>query len=432
MAPLTQLMSGALAIALVGMANAAPTVLHADPNDFAITPNNTFKSTRPHTNEKLVAGNSPPSPLPLTFTNNFPGGGSINAYLTGTDGDGAAFFLQSDGTPFYPPNPAAGIPPTSITHDIAIPVGEQGQSKTVNLPNFVTSGRIYFAIGEMKFAVNNGASGPIVVGPSFTNAQDASADINYGFAEFTWDEDAGLYSNLSYVDFIGLVISQLVETNSNGNCEVLKDQAGKDGQPWDQSCQTDTSGNAIRVLSPLHLREVSPGALDGYYDDYVNQVWTKYSSEDLTITAPDIGKNFTGRVDQSGSMNFDEGGSFQKPTIDDILGCNSGPFSNPSGTDDEANARKVIVPRLCAAFVRSTLLLDGGNLQPDGITDTAQYYSVSPTDHYSRIVHEKEVDGKGYAFAYDDVHPSSLGDVSGLCNDPSPKAITFTVGGPPS
>ena len=442
MLDLRTLFCAAVATTIASFTYAAPTVVHAEANTFVVTQNNTINSTSSHNTPQLVAENSPPSPLGLTFLNNFSGrssNGSINAYVTGTDGDGAAFFLQSDGTAYYPPNPAAGIPPTVITQNIAIPLGAKGEMTNISLPNYISSGRIYFSVGTMQFAANNGGSGPTIVAPSFTNSQDANANINYGFVEFTWTAQGGVYSNLSYVDYIGLVISQLLSSKSSGTCQVkglpsnavstvcsaLKQQAAQDGQAWDQSCQTDGSGNVLRVLAPLHLLEVDSSALSGYYDSYVNQVWDHYSKQDLTITAGELG-NFTGLVDSSGNMNFDQGGSFSKPSLSDILGCSSGPFSNPAGSND--TARLAIVPRLCAAFDRSTLLLDGGNVQPDGV-DPSKYYSVSPTNHYSRIVHQSEVDGKGYAFSYDDVHPDGSADVSGLCNAPDPTGITFTIGG---
>ncbi|KAI9715616.1 MAG: hypothetical protein M1828_000759 [Chrysothrix sp. TS-e1954] len=423
------------------LTNALPTVLHPVPHEFVVTQNNTINSTSVHRGKSDVAAKAPSTPLPLTFVHNLAGSSKVNAYVTGTDGDGAAFFLQADGIPYYPTNPAAGIPPTTITQNIAIPLNVEGQSVTIGLPNYITSGRIYFSAGTLTFATNYGPSGAVIVAPSFTNSADPNADANYGFVEFTWTAEAGIYSNLSYVDFIGLVISQMLDTASNGQCVVkglpanavntvcdaLKEQAKADGQAWDKSCQTDSSGTPIRVLAPLHLAEVDQSALSTYFDAYVNQVWSHYTSNKLIITAGDNG-NFTGQVDSTGSLVFDQGGSFQKPVLGDIMGCNSGPFANPIGGDI---ARLSIVPRLCAAFDRSTLLLEGGNVQPDGVS-VESYYSVSPTNHYSRIVHQNEVDGKGYAFAYDDVHPSSSPDVSGLCNDPNPVGLTFYVGGAPA
>ena len=443
MPSLSTFFKAALAATFAVQALAAPApkvTVVPQPGDFHVTNNNTVNGTALHNPVKAVAQNAPPAPLPLTLTNNI--GGELYAYLTGTDGDGASFFLQKDGTPYYPANPAAGIPPTEITADIAIPLStSKGGQVTVSLTNFVSSGRIYFSIGKMTFAVNNGPQGAVIVAPSFTNPSDPNADVDYGFVEFTWDPTYGIYSNLSYVDFVGIPIAQVMQTASGNTCTVkglpgnaidsicsaLDAQGAKDGQPWGSSCQTDTSGKNLRVLAPLHVGEIPNGqGFNNYYESYVDQVWQKYASEKLTITAGDSG-TYTGQV-QGDALVFDSGDSFQKPSITDIWGCNSGPFANPAGSGSQAAL--AIVPRLCAAFVRSTLLLEGGNVNPDGV-NPSQYYPTdgTPTDHYSRIVHATETDGKGYAFAYDDVNPAGTESVDGLCNAGDPTNIEFTVGG---
>ena len=79
--------------------------------------------------------------------------------------------------------------------------------------------------------------------------------------------------------------------------------------------------------------------------------------------------------------------------------------------------------------MRSTLLLDGGDVQPSLSSDS--YYTADPTNHYSRLVHDNEVDGRGYAFPYDDVNPDGHGDSSGLVHSGAPKTLTVYVGAPP-
>ena len=44
-------------------------------------------------------------------------------------------------------------------------------------------------------------------------------------------------------------------------------------------------------------------------------------------------------------------------------------------------------------------------------------------------MHENNIDGKGYAFAYDDVQPDGGEDQSGKVNAGDPKAFTIIVGG---
>lgn len=76
-----------------------------------------------------------------------------------------------------------------------------------------------------------------------------------------------------------------------------------------------------------------------------------------------------------------------------------------------------ILPRLAAAFNRSTLLTDSG--QPDG-ENPADYYTSAITNHYARIVHTTMIDGRGDAFPYDDVAPAAGADQSGAVFDPAP------------
>ncbi|OAA48806.1 hypothetical protein ISF_09472 [Cordyceps fumosorosea ARSEF 2679] len=84
------------------------------------------------------------------------------------------------------------------------------------------------------------------------------------------------------------------------------------------------------------------------------------------------------------------------------------------------------VARICAALIRSTLLLPDGDVQPGPAA--GEYYKTDPTDHYSRLVHEREMDGRGYAFPYDDVNPGNE-NASGTVSSGSPKTLTVYVGG---
>jgi hypothetical protein len=84
-----------------------------------------------------------------------------------------------------------------------------------------------------------------------------------------------------------------------------------------------------------------------------------------------------------------------------------------------------LVPRLCAAFNRSTLLLS--SREPS--ENTGEYYREHITNHFSRIVHQVSTDRRGYAFPYDDVVPSGGKDQSGSVWDPNPTLLTIAVGG---
>lgn len=418
---------------------AAPVIVHPTAQDdvnsstFIITSENTVNGTTPPANTHQL--DSPTNALPLALINNFPGAGTINAYVTGTDGNGKLFMLQADGTNYYPTNPPAGSTPQIITAPVAIPLGPQGSTTNVNLASYISAGRIWFAVGELSFYVNNGQTGPSLVEPSPFNPSDPSAGVNWGFIELTWNS-AEIYANISYVDFVGLVVGMMLTTISGATqtakglpagavttlCNALKQQATSDGQPWDQLCAVDSNGDVLRVLSPNNA--LQNGNFGSYWTNYVDQVWTQYTNNDLTINSQDGNGNLIGRVNpSSGNLEFANGGSFVKPNAADIFGCNSGPFANAGVT-----THLDIVSRLCAAFNRATLLQTSGNIQPDGITNYANFYTSSPANHYSRIVHSLELDGKGYAFPYDDVTPDGGADLSGAVSG-SPSKLTLNVGG---
>jgi len=59
----------------------------------------------------------------------------------------------------------------------------------------------------------------------------------------------------------------------------------------------------------------------------------------------------------------------------------------------------------------------------------SDFYTASITNHYARIVHAAQTDGRGYAFPYDDVPAAGGADQSGFVNDANPQLLTVTVGG---
>lgn len=250
-----------------------------------------------------------------------------------------------------------------------------------------------------------------------------------------------VFANISYVDFVSLPIGMSLTTQSgptqsvpglpaDGLAQVaakLTQQAAADSQPWDKLIVRDAAGAPLRVLSPNSYLAVDSTAWSAYWTPYVTQVWARYAGADLTINTQAAAGSIAGRVNASTHLLQFPGdnGAFAAPTAADIFSCNSGPFA-----PGQSAGAMAVVPRLAAAFNRSTLLLDdGGAEQPNGVTDPSRFYSVSPTNHYARAVHEVETDGRGYAFAYDDVVGDGGKDVAGTVFDGAPKVLTVTVGG---
>jgi hypothetical protein len=379
---------------------------------------------------RLAAATSTADTTTFSLENNT-GADTVYAFVTGQalDNGNALALLQSDGrTLYYPSSPAA--PGSALGADCAIPLGPSGGAPvTVTVPH-LAGARLWFSVGTpLTFLLN---PGPALVEPSVTNSSDPNIGLPWDFAEFTYNATQ-LFVNISMVDFASIPVGlSLTDTTgatrgvsglaTGGVDQVaagLSAQQSADGHPWADLVVT-AGGQNLRVLSPQNGLVGNAGFLSGYYDSYVSQVWSKYTGQTLTVNTQAATGNVEGQV-SGGQLTFPGGGSFAPPSTADIFSCSTGPFST-AGANDEALA---IIPRLAAAFNRSTLLTDAS--QPDG-EDPASYYQNAVTNHYARLVHAAAADGLGYAFPYDDVTPDGGVNQSGAVSSGSPSVLTVTVG----
>jgi hypothetical protein len=359
------------------------------------------------------------------------GSDTVYAFVTGQaiNNGNALMLLESDGqTPYYPTSPSAVGSPLAV--DCAIPLNASGGSPvTITVPQ-LAGARLWFSIGTpITFLLN---PGPALVEPSVTNSSDPNINIQWDFAEFTFNA-AQLFANISMVDFVCIPIG-LTLTDTSGNtqtvsglpaggldtvCSGLTAQQAADGNPWTDLIVSGGGAN-LRALSPQNGIVYNSSLLSGYYDDYVSQVWSMYESATLTVDTQASYGTVTGQV-SGGLLTFPGVGTFARPVSADIFSCSTGPFST-AGASGEVLA---IIPRLAAAFNRSTLLIDSS--QPDG-ENPADYYANAITNHYARIVHATEVGGLGYAFPYDDVTPDNGVNQAGPVSSGSPAQLSVTVG----
>ena len=376
------------------------------------------------------------SPMPDNVSRSTPGGPTLNIALENTFPDGemyavvsgkaldhneSLFLLSSDGkTPIYPT--AEG----PIHEDISIVI-RQGQPTTITIPH-IAGGRIYFSRNKkLEFTLN---PGPALVEPSVTNESDPNYLTEWGFVELTFNKDQ-LYANISYVDFVGSIPTGLtLETASGATqhvsgmapdgleavCQGLMQQGQQDGKGWDQLI-VQPQGKPLRVLSLNQAVKMKPEAFANYYDQYIDQVWQHLSTSEVTFDTQMAAGVVKARV-QGGKLCVGKS-QFAKPTTIDVLSCDSGAFA--TGADPEVNA---IIPRVAAAFNRSTLM-DTQSFPED----KALHYKHEVTNHYSRVVHEHNADGKGYAFPYDDVQKTGGPDQSGEVHASDPTLLIVTVGG---
>ena len=353
---------------------------------------------------------------------------TVYGYVTGLaiNKNNAPYLLQADGkTPYFPSSPTSTGQP--LQANCAIPLGGGGSTVTITIPP-TAGGRVWFSIGTpLTFLIN---PGPALVEPSVTNASDPNVNIQWAFCEFTFDSSQ-LYANISYVDFVSVPIA-LQLTNRSGAvqtvsgmryngldtiCSQLQQQTKSDGVAGWGQCVVTKNGKNLRALSPNNVKVTNGSAFNNYFEPYVEQVWQRYATQQLSLNTTAVTESGTVNA-KSGELAFGSE-SFPKPSTSDVLSCNSGPFATGADT-----TRNIIIPQLAAAFNRSTLTQTSSIPSPLGT-----FYQGSVTNHYARIVHANQIDGRGYAFPYDDVNPTDAGDQSGEVNDPNPASWVITVGG---
>lgn len=371
--------------------------------------------------------------IDIVIRNNYAPAEKLYAHVTGSDDKGLMLIRDDGKTVYRPDSPPSDKTLQDLGENCSILIGKPGEEKTIKIPR-MSGGRFYFCRGgPLTFKIN---PGPALVEPSSTNPSDANYKHDWGFCEFTWN-DSELYANVSYVDFVSMPISLKLETAGNSVktvpgmpadclktlCSKLEEQGKKDGKGWERLIIRADDGTPLRVVSPNAGTALFPDIFKDYFKSYVESVWDKYKSEDLTINSQKWG-DFKGRV-KDGKLTFDKPiGSFEKPSTVDIFTCSTGPFAAGS---DVSHERLNAGARISAALNRTTLLKN--SKQPEG-EKVENYYKGDVTNHYARACHETSVEGRGYAFPYDDVGPSKGQDQSGFVNDPKPKVLTISVGKP--
>lgn len=359
-----------------------------------------------------------PDTIPLQITNNSGRSEPVYIYDLGIQlSSGRQGWADAGGT--FHAWPAGGNPPTPAP-DAAIAGPGPGQSATIRIPKF--SGRIYFSYGrKLDFRLTTGG----LVQPAVQNPSDPNRDILFSWSEYTLN-DAGLWLNSTQVDMFSAPYAvgvkrgngQVATTGhlkAGGYSAVMNSLKSKSG--WSGLVQTRSDGTVLRALSPLY--GVETGALPAnVMDDYVNRVWSKYSSQTLTVTpfTDQPNTKYFGRV--SGNvMNFTNSSgavvtSFQKPDASSIFGCHQ-LLDAPNDL-----VRGPISRTLCAGYNRSTLLSNPN--QPD--SSDAGFYQDGVTNQYAKAIHAQMADGKAYAFAFDDV-----GNHESLVNDGNPQQAYLTL-----
>ena len=360
-----------------------------------------------------------PDLLPLTITNDSGRGEPVHLYVLGVSGGRLGYVTEAGAfTPW-----TGGANPPAAAPDVAIDGPAPGAAKTINVPKGL-SGRMYMSFGDkLDFRLTPDG----LVQPAPWAGGDANANFLFDWSEFTYN-DAGVFLNSSQVDMFAVPHSVSV-TGSDGRTlttGLLKPggrQAVIDGMKADPDfaklVKTRDDGTVLRVLAPGKGAEGSGFPAD-YLDGYIDRAWAAYANTDLTVRPfldqPD--KVFLGRTSGDVLSFRNAGGAqvatFTKPSSANVWGCD-GNLGAPNDLVVGPIARS-----LCAALQRGTL----GTQAVEPSTDPATFYRSEPANLYNKLIHEQMVDGKAYAFAFDDVANQESLVHSG---DPTSIGITLTA-----
>lgn len=357
--------------------------------------------------------------LPLTVTNDSGRDEPVHLYVLGTDLNsgklgyvdrGGRFTAWTGGGPAPVPAP-----------DVSIPGPAAGASTTIQVPENL-SGRIYFSFGrKLDFRL----TGDGLVQPAPWAGGDPNRDILFDWSEFTLN-GSGLWLNSSQVDMFavphvvsvtgaGGATARTGEMKANGRQKVI--DAIKADPAFAKSVVTAADGTVLRVLAPGKAADaglMSPS----YLDPYIASAWDTYRNKTLTVVpfTDQPGVTFAGRTNGDVLSFTDTAGrtvaSFTKPSTANVWGCD-GALAAPNDQVVGPIART-----LCAALQRTTLARM--DTQPSGSAE--DFYRGEPANVYAREIHRNMVDGKAYAFAFDDVQ-----NQESLVHDGDPRAAGITL-----
>lgn len=289
------------------------------------------------------------------------------------------------------------------------------ENKYVYMPS-IESGRMYISYGEQVYIqINKAADGNIgFAGPDLNNPSDPNSDVLFEFLEFTIGSKVNnvlvnpveYWGNTTRVDnFCFPIVTRLIGENGEDagkhydTFDRMVGDAGTRAQLFaafkknaPEAFKDLASGN--RIIAPCKGNFNEGKEYENYFQDYIDQFWTKYAAEDLLFECE--GGKFQCRVEgdelKFTELRSNQTGTVQKPNTQEVL---EGKGAFDSGTSIE----KVLEAQLCAAFNR------GVALHPENWYKPETYYQDEsvPCNYYSKFWHEHSVDGHAYGFCYDDV-----------------------------
>ncbi|MBK9224244.1 MAG: T9SS type A sorting domain-containing protein [Flavobacterium sp.] len=332
-------------------------------------------------------------------------------------------------------------------------------NKTIQIPKGLFASRIFISFKSPMYLHFHDDGG--YAGANLSSSTDPNDGIRWELVELSWD-NSGVFTNTSRVDAyqypMGIEVNGFtgsVNPNLTYDQNYVNALAG-DGIPkyskvgellshneilslWNTNvsneylvCKTiktnSLDGNPI-IEQPTKLPDFTKTALDSY----INDIWTTYTSNDLTIN---IGENgvWVGRV-IGNAFHFTDSrdGSiatiYSKPTTSEAIdGSGSMAYTPVDANINIVKYREdlMIQAQISAAINRHAINTNIVENTIQYLHDSPQFFKIKPYNEYVAFFHKENIsyNSKTYAFAYDDV-----GDHSSTIQCTYPTNVKVIIGG---
>jgi hypothetical protein len=315
------------------------------------------------------------------------------------------------------------------------------QTRSITIPP-INSARLLMSVGSPMYirVVVDGAGNIGYAGANIENPSDPNQDVIFDFGEFAilppGNANQGIFINTTRVDQFGFPVKLRVQGGGGFDQTV--------GEPLTESratlfsrYQSDVPAEFkslaqpnfpnvppnTRIIAPAHFTFGINQPNGHYLDDYVNAMWSQFSSQDLVFTLQNMG-TFRGHVygDQFVFTGGNRGGTYyiqRRPTTQEVL-LGSGVLADATGQNngDDIAVQLQIQAQVCAALNRHVLAT------PANWYTASQFYPAGQKGNfYAKFWHDHAINALAYGFAYDDV-----GGFSPSVHTDSPSVVTFSIG----
>lgn len=291
--------------------------------------------------------------------------------------------------------------------------------RTVRIPTIAGS-RILVAFGSRLHLYFFGFAGGYAA-PDLANPTDPNQGIRYEMIELTNTAGNGIWANTTRVDSYQHPMG--LEIVGDGGFLAKTGELLDHGQilaAWNASASEAFRGCLLEKEGVLVAPSKTPafqagGVRADWFKTYVDAIWEKYASEDLTFDGGEtgiwrgrvVGERFVFRKLTSHFGN-DTGIIAARPSTQEVLE-GKGVLAQDVQKLPGQTLDLVVQSLFCAAVNRHAVDLAAGPGAVQAWSDTSKWYKTAPYNEYAGFWHRPgtSLDRKSYGFCYDDVFEQS-------------------------